>query len=107
MTTQADLLGPLEGLEEPDLKTPAGRMRMAEMVLEMVDRNLELLGQGGQEAAGISPAIYAEAVAVSKRATQSLRIWNLPLVKAAGLPPGSTFILRGRSILGILTLGRD
>lgn len=105
MTNEARLI-PLEGLEELDLKTPEGRLKMAEQVLEMIDRNLERLGQG-REAAGISPVIFEEAQGIVKRPQQSTRLWFLPLVKTPGMPPGSAFILRGNSILGILTFGRD
>jgi hypothetical protein len=89
--------------------TPEGRMAMAREVLTMIERNLKAHDAEGRTvtSAGLSPVIHSEALAVVRESGQSARIANLDLVKAAGMPPESAFLLRGRYIVGILTFGRD
>jgi hypothetical protein len=103
---QKELAGMLDRTQEPDLKTPEDRMAMAREVLEMIGRNIKI-EDGGREAAGVSPVIFNEIQALTRNPDQSLKVWNLPIIKTQGMPPGSAFLLRGRSIVRILTFGRD
>lgn len=98
-----------DGLQEQDLKTPEGRMAMAHEVLEMIDRVLNEAPIGGPTitSAGISPVIFDEAMAIAQGPQRPSRIGMLTLLKTAGMAPESAFLLRGRSIIRIVTFGRD
>jgi hypothetical protein len=106
---QKELTGMPDDLQGPDVKTSEGRIAVARDVLEMIGRNLKAtdLGEATITAAGISPSIYNEALAVAREPEQSARIATLTLLKTPGMAPESAFLLRGRNIIRILTFGRD
>jgi hypothetical protein len=106
---QKELAGMPDEIQGPDVKTPEGRMAAAREVMEMIARNLKAtdLGEPTITSAGISPSIYNEALAIAREPEQSARIATLTLLKTPGMAPESAFLLRGRSIIRILTFGRD